>query len=149
METSDLSGQRVSKNDELLHFVGTVDELNSHLGLIKVLLSNEDACKFIKEVQKNLMIIMTHASAPENEKYFLCDEKITALEKEIERLSKKINIESQFVLPGKNIKEAQTHIARTVARRAERLFDNRKLCQKAGTYLNRLSDYLFVLSQSM
>jgi len=150
-ETSNLGGQKISKNDALIHFAGTVDELNSHLGLIKAMLSNEEGRQFIEEIQKNLMKLMSHASDTANDKYLFSTDETEGLEREIDRLSEKIHGQSQFVLPGKNIMEAQIHIARTVARRAERLFfavnAEQKLCRNAGAYLNRLSDYLFVLSQ--
>ena len=150
-ETADLSGQRMSKNDVLMHFLGTADELNSHLGLVKAMLSNEETRQFIEKIQKNLVKLMAHISDTANGKYFFPGDEVDDLEREIDRLPEKTNGQSQFVLPGKNIMEAQIHIARTVARRAERLFfavnADRQLSQKAGAYLNRLSDYLFVLSQ--
>jgi len=94
---------------------------------------------------------MSHASDIENEKYFFTEDEIIVLEKEINRLSEKTNKLDQFVIPGKNILEAQMHLARTSARKTERIFfavnEQRSLCQNAAVYLNRLSDYLFVLSQ--
>ena len=155
-----LCGQKFSKSDNIIHFVGTVDELNSHLGLLKAwlchaaALSNEDApqstCQFIEAIQKKLMKLMSHASDVKNDKYFFSKDDVSDLEKEIERLTEKLPKIAGFVLPGKNITEAQIQIARTVARRAERLFfaiGRRQLCPEAGAYLNRLSGYLFLLSQ--
>ncbi|MDR0322565.1 MAG: ATP:cob(I)alamin adenosyltransferase [Treponema sp.] len=148
-KTFDLSGQHLSKNSVLIHLIGTLDELNSHLGLVKALLvekERKDSCQFIEGIQKNLMILMSAVSDPANNVYNFSDD-ITVLEKEIEK-SSKLN---EFVLPGKNVLEAQIQIARTVARRAERLFtaasEEKPLCPKAGAYLNRLSGYLFFLSQ--
>ena len=150
-ETSDLRGQRISKNDMLMHLIGTTDELNSHLGLIKAMFFNNDSRRFIEEIQVNLMKLMAHVSDNKNEKYFFSNDEADVLEKEIDRLSEKTHKQFELVLPGKNITEAQVHITRTVARRAERLFtaanEKQPLCQMAGAYLNRLSDYLFVLSQ--
>jgi cob(I)alamin adenosyltransferase len=150
-ETSALNGQRVSKNDPLIHFIGACDELNAHLGLVKAMFPVEDTRQFfIEEIQKKLMKLMSHASDPANEKYYFCEDEASVLEEEIAKLSQQLP-KQQFVLPGRNITEAQIHIARTAARRAERLFfaanEGRRLCLKAGAYLNRLSDYLFVLSQ--
>jgi cob(I)alamin adenosyltransferase len=150
-ETCTFNGKKVSKNDILIHFLGETDELNSRLGLVKATHHDNDTRQFIEEIQKKIMKLMSHASDIENEKYFFTEDEITVLEKEIDRLSEKTAPLIQFVLPGKSIQEAQIHLARTSARKTERMFfavnEQRPLCQKAGAYLNRLSDYLFVLSQ--
>jgi len=150
-ETTLLNGQRVSKNDISIHFVGTADELNSHLGLVKALLDDTDTRQFIEEIQKNIMKLMSHVSDNADDKYIFTGKETACLENEIERLSVLLPKHSQFVLPGRDVIEAQIHIARTVARRAERLFtalnEQRPLCRNAGVYLNKLSSYLFVLSQ--
>jgi len=150
-ETSGLNGQRVSKNDPVIHFIGACDELNSHLGLVKALIQDKEEKQFIEEIQKNIMKLMSHASDNSDEKYFFGADETASLEKEIGRLSPKNPKGSEFVIPGKNVTEAQVHIARTVARRAERLFfaacEKQALCEEAGAYLNRLSGYLFALSQ--
>jgi len=151
-ETTTLSGQKVSKNDVVIHFEGTADELNSHLGLIKAMLSDRGIRQFIEGIQINLMKIMAHVSDRANERYFLGDEEAGGLEREIDRLSANLPPLSEMVLPGKTPIEAHIHIARSVARRAERLFvavnAEYPLCPKAGVYLNRLSDYLFTLSRT-
>lgn len=148
--TSMLSGEKVSKNDERIHFVGTLDELNSHLGLIKVQLSEEDTRQFLHAIQTTLMKLMAHGSDNTNEKYFLSGNETQELEREIDRLSEHLPRRFQLVLPGNTAIEAQIHIARTVARRAERHFAAANAAQPmsrhAGAYLNRLADYLYVLS---
>ena len=158
-ETSDLSGRRISKNDILIHFIGTVDELNAHLGLVRAILANEDAwqfswqnaCHFIEKIQKNMMKIMSHASDSGNEKYLFVENEVLELENQIKKLIENIPKQKKFSLPGKNIIEAQIQITRTVARRTERLYaaiyEEQSLCPNAGAYLNRLSDYLYFLSQ--
>jgi cob(I)alamin adenosyltransferase len=150
-ETSVLNGGRVSKNDLLIHFLGETDELNSRLGLVKVMFQGDDVCQFIEEIQKKLMKLMSHVSDIENEKYFFKEDEITVLENEIDKLNEKTGEQLNFVIPGKNITEAQIHLARTSARKTERIFfavnEQYSLCKNAGAYLNRLSDYLFVLSQ--
>jgi len=150
-ETSTLGGQKVSKNDAAIHLEGTLDELNSHLGLIKAIFSRDYARQFIEGLQLNLMKLMAHVSDPANGQYFFTGDEVGALEGEIDRLSAILPQSLQMVVPGKNATEARIHIARTVARRAERLFvavnAESPLCREAGVYLNRLSDYLFVLSQ--
>ncbi|MDR0301988.1 MAG: cob(I)yrinic acid a,c-diamide adenosyltransferase [Treponema sp.] len=154
-QTSCLNGQRVSKNSPLIHFVGTADELNSHLGLVKALLieknAPKDTVRFIEEIQKNLMKLMSYVSDTANDKYAFTEKEPACLEKEIDRLSATLAKNPQFVLPGRDVTEAQIHIARTVARRAERLFtavsEQRPLDLNAGAYLNKLSGYLFILAQ--
>ena len=154
-KTSDLSGHEVSKNSTSIHFIGTADELNCHLGLIKAMISNEDSDQstrdFLEEIQKNLVIIMSHVSNITNSNFFLSDDEVAILEKEIDRLSASLPKQTMLIVPGKSVIEAQIQIARAVARRAERLFfavgEEQPLCPEAGAYLNRLSDYLFILSQ--
>jgi len=150
-ETSGLNGQKISKNDPVIHFIGTCDELNSHLGLVKAMINDAETRRFIEAIQKNIMKIMSHASFSADEKYFFHEEDTASLDKEIDRLSQKNSKGLEFVIPGKNITEAQIHISRTVARRAERLFfaacEKEALCKTAGAYLNRLSNYLFALSR--
>jgi len=139
----------------LFDFIGTVDELNAHLGLVKALLIKENSqqadCQFIENIQKNLMKLMAHVSDITNSKLFFSKEDVTELEQETGKLKEKLPKLTGFVLPGKNIIEAQIHIARTIARRAERLFfavnEEQTLCPNAGEYLNKLSSYLFILSQ--
>jgi ATP:cob(I)alamin adenosyltransferase len=140
----------VAKNDASINFLGAADELNSHLGLVKAMLLVKEQKQFLEGIQKNIMKTMSHVSDIENEGYFLTEDDITVLQNEIDGLKTKLSAQSQFVLPGNNVLEAQIHIARTVARRAERHFyavDEHELCRQAGIYLNKLSDYLFVLTQ--
>ena len=154
-KTSNLSGQEVSKTSASIHFIGAADELNCHLGLIKAIISNEDSWKtehdFLEKIQKNLVIIMSHVSNIKNSNFFLPEDEVAILEKEIDRLLANLSKQTILIVPGKSIIEAQIQIARTIARRAERLFfavgEEQSLCPEAGAYLNRLSDYLFVLSQ--
>ena len=149
--TTLLNGQRVSKNNPLIHLTGTVDELNAHLGLVKALPGGDCSCGFIEEIQKNLMKLMSHISDSENDKYVFTEKESVCLEKETGRLTALLPKITQFVLPGRDVVDAQIHIARTVARRAERLFaavnEKQLLCPDAGVFLNKLSGYLFVLSQ--
>jgi cob(I)alamin adenosyltransferase len=148
-ETS-ISGSTVQKNDASIHFLGDADELNSHIGLVKAMLFDKEQKLFLEEIQKNIMKVMSHISDITNESYFLAEDDVNVLVNEIDGLKTKCLVLSQFVLPGNNVLEAQIHIARTVARRAERGFytvEKSGLSLQAGIYLNRLSDYLFILSQ--
>jgi len=154
-KTTDLSGHEVSKNSASIHFAGAADELNCHLGLVKAMISNEDsdqsARDFLEEIQKNLVIIMSHVSDVKNSNFFLPDDEVDILEKEIDRLYANLPKQNRLIVPGKSVIEAQIQIARTIARRAERLFftveKEHLLRPEVGAYLNRLSDYLFILSR--
>jgi len=151
----------MTKNSVLFHFLGSADELNAHLGLVKTMLSNENswlsARGFIEDIQKNIMKMMSHAVDFKNSEYFFSDNDVACIEEEINKLKKNIPELTEFVIPGKNIIEAQIQIARTAARRAERFFTALSeeaqlkqcapLCPKASVYINRLSNYLFFLSQ--
>ena len=157
--TIDLTGRKIPKNSAEINLIGTIDELNAHMGLIKAMLSHTDAwqftwkksCVFLERTQKNLMKLMSHISDPTNEKYFFNENDTLNIENEIDTLGKNIPNLTSLVIPGVNIIEAQIQIARTIARRVERYFFAAKkdhaLNSEAGNFLNRLSDYLFVLSQ--
>jgi len=158
-KTTNLSGLAVSKNDISIHLIGTADELNSHMGLIKAMLSNDDtwqfswknACQFIEKIQKNLMKLMSHVSDNKNPKYFFNENDVNELKKEIQKLLDYLPKQTKFSMPGKNIIEANIQITRTVVRRTERLYaaacEEKALCPHAAEYLNKLSDYLYYLSQ--
>ena len=149
-DTAALDGYQASKDSALVRLIGTVDELNSHLGLVKTLLPDEETRQFLEQVQKTLMKVMSHAFDAGNERYLLNEDDVACLRNETGRLSAALPKLTGFVLPGHNTTEAHIHIARTVARRAERCFaavsGNQPLCEYAGAYLNKLSDYLFALS---
>jgi len=142
------------KSSVILNLIGTIDELNSHMGLVKALFADENArlihCQYVENIQKKLMQLMAHISDITNCKLLFTKEDVTELEQETGKLTEKFPKLTGFVLPGKSILEAQIHIARTIARRAERLFfavnEEQTLCPNAGEYLNKLSSYLFALS---
>lgn len=143
-----IEGERISKNDILIHFLGTLDELNSHLGLVKVKITDSDDKKFIEKIQVTIMKLMAHVSDIGSEKYFLSEKEVTEVEEEIKKY--KDYLPQHFVIPGISETDAVIHIARTVARRAERymtaVIETKLLCEFACIYLNKLSEYLFVLS---
>jgi len=149
-QTFNLNGERVSKNSSIIHFEGTADELNSHLGLLKTQLENVKTRHFIEEIQKKIIKLMSHASDPKNSSYFFTEEEVVVLEKETSILCENFMEQSNFILPGRSVLEAQIHIARTVARRAERMFaavdEEYGLCSYAASYMNKLSGYLFALA---
>ena len=149
--TSLIHANSIPKSDDRIELVGTMDELNSHLGLIKANALNEDTKKMIVRIQNNLMTIMAGIADPHNMKYKLKEEELTALEEEIDRLESLFSRHKGFVLPGDNVRSAQIDVARTVSRRAERRLSSVSI--KFGSdsmtkkYMNRLADYLYVLAR--
>ncbi len=152
--TSLLGGQRVNKDDVRIESYGTVDELNAHLGLLSALLGNEDLDKKLQILQSRLFDIgsylasedLNHPALPP-----LTDEMTKDLEVAIDEMETKLEPLKTFILPGGSKSVAQCHVCRTVCRRAERrVVTLNKLEEKYDLiviFLNRLSDYLFVLSR--
>ena len=156
--TSLVGGTRVPKTHIRLEAYGTVDELNSHLGLLDTyLLDEKDKC-FLRQVQDRLFAVGSHL-ATDREKTELraasviTPEQVEAVEREIDRLDALLPPLSAFVLPGGSRGAAVCHICRTVCRRAERrilaLAEQVEISSELSAYVNRLSDYLFVLSRKM
>lgn len=153
--TSLIGGKRVPKNDIQIEAYGTVDELNAWVGLIRDQAIPEAQIKELLEVQDRLFTIGSLlALSPEGSKMKLPElneADISNLEDQIDRMNEVLPPMTSFVLPGGNSIVSQTHIARCVCRRAERLVV--ALGQINGgyelilKYLNRLSDYIFVLSR--
>ena len=149
-ETSLLGGTRVSKSHQKLDAYGTVDELNSNIGIIASM--NSVYQTFLLNIQHKLFNIGSILAA-EKELNFplpeISNEDIQLLEDEIDRLNQQLPKLKDFILPGGSVLSAQTQIARCVCRRAERHvvgLVNTKYTLIIS-YLNRLSDYLFVLSR--
>jgi len=146
-ETSLFGGSRVPKNDPRIEAYGTVDELNSLLGVARAgeLPSSVDAV--LHQVQLDLFEIGAHLASPGIDRFPGADEqRIAELEQAIDAMERELAPLTTFILPGGAPAAAQLHVARTVCRRAERcviaLDDPRTVA-----YLNRLSDYLFVAAR--
>jgi cob(I)alamin adenosyltransferase len=154
-QTSLIGGTRVPKHHIRIESYGTVDELNSFIGLIRDQQIDEHSRKILIEIQDRLFTIGSSlASDPEKSKMKipdLKDEDITLLEKEIDKMNETLPEMRSFVLPGGHTTVSYCHIARCVCRRAERatihLSENSFVAELVIKYLNRLSDYLFVLSR--
>ena len=158
-QTSLVSGKRVDKFHLRIESYGTVDELNSYVGLLRDQEVNEVRKDTLKEIQDRLFTIGSLlASEPDNQKKKvpdLLDTDVEFLEKEIDKMDEVLLAMRFFILPGGHPSISFGHVARTVCRRSERLV--LKLSQQeeivAGEliarYLNRLSDYLFVLCRKM
>ena len=155
-ETGLFGGKRLPKNHIRIESYGTVDELNSHLGLLRDLSPSEHQKKILKEVQDRLFTIGSNlASDPDKEMITpdVEESDIELLEKEIDQMNEVLPTLKSFILPGGHPTVSHCHIARTVCRRAERmvvaLHHNEPVETIIIRYLNRLSDYLFVLSRQL
>lgn len=153
-----IGGSRVKKYDLRLEAYGTVDELNSYIGLIRSYYDEEKANAVLEKVQNKLFVIGANlASEASNEmirKQLPCrEEDILLLEKEMDRMIEVLPPLNNFILPGGGKASSFCHVARTVCRRAERriveLSEKEQVDIMLIKYINRLSDYLFVLSRQI
>ena len=156
--TALVSGRRISKGALKIESYGTVDELNSWMGLIRDQPVNETRRDLLKEIQDRLFTIGADlASEPEEVRKkpvpSLYEEDITLLEKEMDNMDADLPPLRAFVLPGGHQSVSYAHLGRTVCRRAERLVirlaEEEEVNLLIIKYLNRLSDYLFVLSRKI
>ena len=155
--TSLFGGKRVSKADLRIETYGTVDELNSFLGLVRDQEVNHKRKNELIEIQDRLFTIGSLlATEPGNTTVktpHLNEEDVTFLEGKIDAMTGELPPIRSFVLPGGHASVSYCHVARTVCRRAERIcisLDNHEPVDPLIIkYLNRLSDYLFVLSRKM
>lgn len=154
--TSLIGGTKVSKAHLRIEAYGTVDELNSYIGLCKDLLTDEHSCSVLKLIQDLLFSIgASLACDPEKETRMqipnIQEANIHFLETEIDNMEKTLTPMKYFILPGGHITISHLHIARCVCRRAERccvrLLEETEVDPLVLKYLNRLSDYLFVLAR--
>ncbi|RPD50287.1 cob(I)yrinic acid a,c-diamide adenosyltransferase [Hymenobacter sediminis] len=155
--TSLIGGTRVPKSSLRIECYGTVDELNSYLGLVRDQEVNVSRRGLLKEIQDRLFTIgASLASDPEKSKMKIPDlhaEDITLLEQEMDRMNEGLPELRVFILPGGHQSVSFAHVARCVCRRAERLViqlrEDSFVADLVVMYLNRLSDFLFVLSRQM
>lgn len=151
-----IGGTRVSKYDNRLEAYGTVDELNSWIGLLITQNQDSKTNDVLQKIQHTLFIIASHLATDTSKSNLhktlpLRGNEIELLESEIDRMQEELPALTHFVLPGGNTLAAHTHIARTVCRRAERrataLQTEVEVEKELLIFLNRLSDYLFALSR--
>jgi cob(I)alamin adenosyltransferase len=155
--TSLIGGTRVPKHHLRIESYGTVDELNSYIGLIRDQdISGHDK-DVLKQIQDRLFTIGSSlASDPEKSRMVIPDlhnEDIELLEKEMDVMNETLPELRHFILPGGSTAISFCHVARCVCRRAERitvhLAEDSKVDEKVNIYLNRLSDYLFTLGRKI
>ncbi len=156
-QTSLIGGTRLPKHHIRIEAYGNVDELNSWIGLVRDQKIDEHHIKILLEIQDRLFTIGSLLAAdPEKNKMKLPEikeEDIVLLEKEIDAMETTLPPMKSFVLPGGNTIVSYCHISRCVCRRAERsvlrLAEDEKVDELIYKYLNRLSDYIFVLSRKL
>ena len=156
--TSLFGGTRVSKHHIRIESYGTLDELNSWLGLIRDQLEDSETSRELIRIQSELFTLGAElATEPEKSERLkiqtLGKPEIQLLEKSIDRMNENLPEMTHFILPGGHTSVSYCHLARTVCRRAERrmslLDEQQKLSETALAYINRLSDYLFVLGRHL
>lgn len=157
-QTSLVGGQRISKASTRLEAYGTVDELSSHLGLLAAMLPDGHDKELTERVQNNLFNLCTNLATdqtltPLYPSAHLPEGEIALLEQEVDDIMKLLPEKQGFILPGGTQQAAQAHVCRTVCRRAERrivaLAEEAVVSPEVQQYINRLSDYLFVLAKKL
>ena len=149
--TSLYGGEITEKHSLRVDAYGTLDELQASVGFARALCEVSEVRQALKESERQLILLMTEVSSSKLTVHMIKEDDVKRMEQEIDRLCSKGFGFSGFVLPGECLRSAALHLARTIARRAERrifaLAAYELVQQPVLNYLNRLSDYLFVLSQ--
>lgn len=156
-KTSLLGGTRVNKYDLRIETYGTIDELNSQIGVLRSMDVGEEVKGVLIKIQTYLFTSGSQlASEPGKSRIkipTLKDEAVSFLENEIDKMDAALPTMRHFVLPGGHPAVAAAHVARTVCRRAERLVihlrDESEVPEPIPIFLNRLSDFFFVLSRKL
>ncbi len=155
-KTSLLSGERVEKYDIRINAYGTIDELNSFVGLLIASDINKNYKEFLLKIQNDLYNAGALLAVRKDVKFDLPkinEEDIIITEKEIDTLTKELPPLKEFILPGGNEASSRAHICRSICRRAERLAvelsQKEQIDERLIIYLNRLSDYFFVLARKI
>jgi cob(I)alamin adenosyltransferase len=157
--TSLIGGIRVPKNHIRIESYGTVDELNSQLGVVNDLCGKEEITGWLREVQDRLFTLGSElATAPDKAVKMklpdLHDSDVAWLEGRIDFMNETLPEMRSFIIPGGNVAASACHVARCICRRAERICvgmdaEGEQIPELAVRYLNRLSDFLFVLARYM
>ncbi|MBS1584828.1 MAG: cob(I)yrinic acid a,c-diamide adenosyltransferase [Bacteroidetes bacterium] len=155
--TSLIGGVRVSKSNIRIESYGTVDELNSYLGMVNDMAANAGISSWLREIQDRLFTVGSElATAPNKDVKMklpdLHESDITWLEQRIDEMNETLPEMRSFIIPGGNLAASTCHVARCVCRRAERICvmmheQGEKIQELIIPYLNRLSDLLFVLAR--
>ena len=151
--TSLIGNSRVRKNHPRVEAYGTLDELNAHLGLLNVAIADCDTKALIEQIENHIITLGSYLANDKECECHIGTEEIAALENAIDKLEATLPPMREFVLPGGNEATARANVARTVCRRAERaivsLQEENHVDNNALVYINRLSDYLFLLPRKL
>lgn len=156
--TSLIGGERVLKSDTRVEAYGTIDELSAHIAMLKDMLSNISIAEFEEDLTKSLRTLMSAEAIVAMGKKAVKNTEISQddvkhLELRIDEITETLTPINAFTIPGGNVIVSQTHICRTVCRRAERravlAASEHDIPQDVLMYLNRLSDYLYVLGRRL
>lgn len=158
-QTSLVGGQRVSKCCDRLESYGTVDELNSHVGVLMTYCDDSVDVQYLLDVQIKLFMVAGYLATDNSKREIregniVTTEMVLELEKEIDRLKSLAPPLKLFVIPGGSRAAAFAHVCRTVCRRAERCIlrlveSGAEVDDNLLAYINRLSDYFFVLARKL
>ena len=156
-KTSLIGGTKVPKSHLRIESYGTVDELNSYIGLVSDMITDNESKIILKEIQDRLFTVGSSlACDPDKEPLMkipdLKEQDVELLEKQIDNMNEVLPVMKFFILPGGHPAISTAHVARCVCRRAERLCVNMQehelfVDPLVIKYINRLSDYLFVLAR--
>lgn len=153
-ETALFGGSKTAKSDIRIHAYGTVDELNSTIGIVLSYALSDTGKKILNHVQNDLFVVGATLATPDPEKSRIEEvgsKEVNKLEQWIDQLEENLDPLKSFILPGGTGAGSTLHFARTVCRRAERetveLAQRESIPPDAIVYLNRLSDLLFVLAR--
>ena len=155
--TSLYGGDRVKKHNIRVEAYGTIDELNSNIGMLRDLSENKKINFSLIEIQKVLFkigaILATDCKDNVKSKVIILDSDIEFLENKIDVISSELKPMTHFIIPGGNKIVSYCHICRTTSRRAERRISQLNEYQKVNknilSYINRLSDYFFIISRKI
>ena len=147
------SGTRVSKNHPRVEAYGTLDELNAHLGLLVATLDNAETIDFISKIENDIFTIGCHLATENGEHCPIDNVDVEELEKTIDNISASLPSQKNFILPANNEQAARANVCRAICRRAERVMVTLgaecPVPHNVMVYINRLSDYLFVLQRQL
>jgi cob(I)alamin adenosyltransferase len=148
-ETSLFGGSRIAKDDPRIEAYGTIDELNSTIGVARASWPSSPIDPQLSLIQSDLFDIGARLAAPGSDRFAGVDpRRIAELERAIDAMESELQPLTNFIIPGGSLAAAQLHVARTVCRRAERRVVALEDTTATVAYLNRLSDYLFVAART-
>ncbi|AEF18106.1 ATP/cobalamin adenosyltransferase [Thermoanaerobacterium xylanolyticum LX-11] len=151
--TSLLNGERVPKDDLRIETLGNLDELTSYLGFAKAQIDDDSIKKEIENIQIKVKVILSEIADGKSDKWHISENDVFDIERLIDDYQNMVKIKNGFVIPGKNQISALLDVVRTITRKTERsLIEVDKKYSvniNSKVYINRLSDYLFVLARYM